>query len=103
MTHSPTCPIHTAATCRCRPVKEANVVGLSEDPYAATALPDGKELDALVGRRIFGLDLAWDENTHCPVCEGDMRYCGARSWCYNCHEWRYSAYPEYSESIAAAW
>jgi hypothetical protein len=64
----------------------------------------GPEMDALVAVRVLGLaPVAWGEATPCPECGGEMRYCGARSRCCNCSEWRYSAYREYSTEIVAAW
>jgi len=63
----------------------------------------GRELDALVAEKVMGLSAPWDENTPCPYCGEIMRYCGQRSWCTSCSEWRYGPYKEYSEDISAAW
>jgi len=39
----------------------------------------------------------------CAYCGNQMRYCGARSWCSDCHEWRYTAYKDYSDDLVSAW
>jgi hypothetical protein len=68
------------------------------------AIEPGRELDALVAVRVLGFaPVAWDEETPCPECGGEMRYCGERSRCCNCSEWRCSPYREYSSEIAPAW
>src|SRR5690348_9030890 len=58
--HTPDCPIHTAGTCRCRPVKDANV---NMDGYETPAAgpTDAQLLDRLEracanGR---GVSLSW--------------------------------------------
>jgi hypothetical protein len=64
----------------------------------------GRELDALVATKIMGIaPIPWGDETPCPVCLEPMRYCGARSRCSRCSEWRYGPYLEYSSDIAAAW
>ena len=73
-------------------------------PPQVESMEAGPEMDALVAVRVLRLAaVEWGEATPCPECGGEMRYCGARSRCYNCSEWRYSAYREYSTEIAAAW
>jgi hypothetical protein len=71
------------------------------------AEPAGRIIDALVAELVMGIEpIAWDENTqdyYCPYCKDRMRYCGARSRCSTCNEWRYSPYKEYSSDIAEAW
>jgi hypothetical protein len=62
------------------------------------------ELDERVAREVMGLPaVPWDDKTPCPYCGVVMRYCGQRSRCTDCSEWRYSAYKEYSDDIACAW
>lgn len=64
----------------------------------------GRELDALVAEKVMGLIVPeWGEETPCPYCGSEMRYCGTRSRCSTCQEWRHSRYKEYSTDIAAAW
>lgn len=68
------------------------------------AMKPGRELDALVAEKVMGLPVIAFEGAPCPDCGGEMRYCGARSWCHSaCHEWKYSPYRAYSTDIAAAW
>lgn len=66
-------------------------------------MEEGIELDTLVAEKVMGLSVPWDENTPCSYCGSTIRYCGSRSWCSDCHEWRCSPYKEYSTDIAAAW
>ena len=72
-----------------------------------SAAEAGAEMDAAVHVLALMLPpIAWGEDTRCPVCGSGMRYCGGRSRCSECSEcseWRYSAYPDYSTDIAAAW
>jgi len=63
----------------------------------------GTELDALVAEKVMGLDVEWNTETPCPYCDSEMRYCGDRSRCTQCGEWRYGPYKEYSTNMAAAW
>lgn len=64
----------------------------------------GRELDALVAEKVMGLIVPeWGEDTLCPYCGSEMRYCGTGSRCSTCQEWRYGRYKEYSTDIAAAW
>lgn len=62
----------------------------------------GRELDTLVAEKVMGLQIEWSEDTPCPRCGSEMRYCGSRSRCSECGEWVYSPYREYSTDIAAA-
>jgi len=61
------------------------------------------EIDALVAQNIFGLAIVKLEDASCPYCGDEMRFCGSRSWCAICSEWRYSPYKEYTNDISAAW
>ncbi len=64
----------------------------------------GREMDALIAERVMKIaPRAWDEGTRCPECGDKMRWCGERSRCTTCSEWRYGPYREYSTEIAAAW
>ncbi len=64
----------------------------------------GREMDALIAERVMKIaPRAWDEGTLCPKCGDEMRWCGERSRCTTCVEWRYSPYREYSTDIVAAW
>ena len=62
----------------------------------------GPELDALVAEGVMGLSISWEENTPCPYCGSEMRYCGARSRCTQCAEWRHGPYKEYSTDDGVA-
>ena len=63
-----------------------------------------RELDALTATTIFALQPAeLADDPPCPECGGEMRYCGGRSWCSPCGEWRYGPCREYSDDILAAW
>jgi hypothetical protein len=66
-------------------------------------LEAGQQLDALIAAEIFSLPQLELKNAKCPYCESEMRFCGSRSWCGGCNEWRYSPYLEYSDDIAVAW
>lgn len=62
-----------------------------------------REIDAALAQRLFGLPAReWNDDTPCPECGGEMRYCGHRSRCMNCDEWRYQAYREYSDTWEGA-
>lgn len=64
----------------------------------------GVALDKRVAVEVMGLrDADFGPFTTCAYCGGDMRFCGARSWCHQCKEWRHSPYHEYSTEIADAW
>lgn len=63
----------------------------------------GRKLDAAVATEVMGLPALKLKDAPCPYCGSDMRFCGERSWCSPCHEWRHSPYKEYSEEIEAAW
>ncbi len=63
----------------------------------------GRELDALVAEKVMGLTLLSHSVAPCPYCKEDMRFCGERSWCSQCQEWRYGPAKEYSLEIADAW
>jgi len=63
----------------------------------------GRELDALVAEKVFGVTIEWGEGTPCPYCGSEMRYCGSRSRCSQCQEWIYGPYKDYSTEMAAAW
>lgn len=65
-------------------------------------MPAGRELDALIAERVFGLEKISLEEASCPYCHFEMRFCGERSRCTNCNEWRYSPYKEYSSEIEQA-
>ena len=67
------------------------------------AMEANPEMDALVAERVMGLPSIALKDAGCPYCDDVMRFCGERSWCSSCHEWRYSPYQEYSDDIAAAW
>lgn len=60
----------------------------------------GRELDKLVAEKVMNLI---GDYRMCGYCGSEMRYCGDRSRCTQCGEWRYGPYKEYSEDIAAAW
>ena len=67
-------------------------------------MPAGREMDALIAEMVMGIEpISFDDETKCPECEATMRFCGSRSWCSSCHEWRHSPYKEYSEDISDAW
>ena len=66
-------------------------------------MPAGKEMDALIATEIMGRETVELQDAFCPYCGEEMRFCGTRSWCSQCKEWRYSPYMEYSTDIAAAW
>ena len=71
---------------------------------SAVEMEAGREMDAVIAERVIGLPaVAWNAATPCPECGECMRYCGERSWCSPCSEWRYSAYREYSADFSAAW
>ena len=63
----------------------------------------GRELDALVAEKVMGMELLPLKEAPCPYCGDEMRFCGERSRCTTCGEWRYSPAKEYSTDIAAAW
>ena len=63
----------------------------------------GSELDALVASKVMGLALPPLEIAACPYCGDEMRFCGERSRCTTCSEWRYGPAKEYSTDIDAAW
>ena len=63
----------------------------------------GREIDALIHVEIFGLELLPLKLAPCPYCGDEMRYCGERSRCTPCREWRYGPAKEYSEDMACAW
>lgn len=69
--------------------------------------PAGIQIDAWVAEHVMKIEpIVWDENTedyYCPYCKDRMRFCGERSWCSTCSEWRYSPYKEYSSDIISAW
>jgi len=66
-------------------------------------LEAGRELDALIAEKVMGLPVVELKDAPCPYCGSEMRFCGARSWCSDCREWRHSPYKEYSDDIAVAW
>lgn len=61
------------------------------------------EIDALIAQKIVGLPIFDLETAKCPYCQDEMRFCGSRSWCSTCSEWRYQPYKQYSDEIEAAW
>lgn len=63
----------------------------------------GRLLDAEIAEKVFGLPRIELKDAPCPDCGKPMRFCGQRSYCSVCSEWKYSPYREYSEDIAAAW
>ena len=66
-------------------------------------MPAGEQIDKLIAIKVLGypeLDL---EDAPCPYCGNIMRFCGSRSWCSLCSEWRHSAYKKYSDEISSAW
>jgi len=67
--------------------------------------PAGPTLDWHVAHFVMDLPNKELTSTDCPCayCGSQMRYCGARSWCDPCSEWRYTAYKEYSDNIGDAW
>jgi hypothetical protein len=68
----------------------------------ALEMPAGKEMDARIALEVMKLPVLALEDAPCPYCGDEMRFCGERSWCSTCREWRYSGYKEYSDDIAAA-
>lgn len=62
----------------------------------------GPELDARIAVAVLGLPVVDLKDANCPYCGDEMRFCGERSWCSSCGEWRHSPYKEYSDDIAAA-
>jgi hypothetical protein len=78
----------------------------AETPLTADAirrLPAGLEMDALVATRVLKLPAVELKGARCPECGAEMRFCGQRSYCSDCGEWRHSPYREYSDEIDAAW
>lgn len=67
--------------------------------------PEGVSLDWHIAHFVMGLpkNELTAENCECPYCHSQMRYCGKRSWCSECHTWRHSGYKEYSSEIESAW
>jgi len=68
-------------------------------------MPAGVTLDWHIAHFVMGLpskELS-AEDCPCAYCGNQMRYCGARSWCSECHEWRYTAYKDYSDDLVSAW
>ncbi len=63
----------------------------------------GREMDALVAEKVMGLVLLVLAEAPCPYCGDEMRWCGERSRCTTCGEWRYGPAKEYSDDIATAW
>jgi hypothetical protein len=61
------------------------------------------EINALIAQKIFGLPVIELKDANCPYCGDEMRFCGERSRCVACNEWRYSPYKNYTDDIAAAW
>lgn len=66
-------------------------------------MESGRELDALVAEKVMGLKLKSMRYAPCPYCGMEMRYCGQRSRCTTCSEWRDGPAKEYSTEIAPAW
>ena len=66
--------------------------------------PAGPTLDWHIAHFVMGLPYKELTSGDCPCayCGNQMRYCGARSWCSDCHEWRYTAYKDYSSDLIAA-
>ena len=66
--------------------------------------PAGPTLDWHIAHFVMGLPNKELTSFDCPCayCGSQMRYCGARSWCSDCHEWRYTAYKNYSDEIESA-
>ena len=62
----------------------------------------GRELDELVAEKVMGLVLLDFWAAPCPYCGDEMRFCGERSRCTTCSEWRYGPAKEYSDDFAAA-
>ena len=60
-------------------------------------------LSEWVARAVMGLPEMALKDAPCPECGSKMYFCGHRARCTQCGEWKYSAYLDYSESIAAAW
>jgi len=68
-------------------------------------MPAGVTLDWHIAHFVMGLpskELLVDDCL-CAYCGSQMRYCGARSWCSECHKWRYTAYKDYSDDLVSAW
>lgn len=65
----------------------------------------GTELDVLIAEHVMGLPKRnWNvDDCMCSECGIQARWCGERSWCTNCSEWRYAPYVEYSLYISYAW
>ena len=63
----------------------------------------GRGLDEKIAVELMGLVLRPFEKAPCPYCGDGMRFCGGRSWCTTCGEWRYGPAKEYSEEIEPAW
>ncbi len=68
-----------------------------------TSMPAGIEMDTLIATKVMGISVIAFNTALCPYCGSEMRYCGIRSWCSACNEWRYSAYKDYSDDMSAAW
>ncbi len=59
-------------------------------------------MDERIATGVMGLTLLPLEAAPCPYCEQEMRFCGERSWCSQCSEWRYGPAKEYSLENADA-
>lgn len=63
---------------------------------------DRRELAEAVALKVMRLPKLALENAPCPYCADVMRFCGQRSRCTTCGEWRHSPYKEYDDDIEAA-
>lgn len=66
-------------------------------------MPAGREMDEMIWIGVFGRAVVALGDAPCPYCGSEMRFCGKRSWCSECREWRFSSVKEYSTDISAAW